>query len=116
MDRWFPGMMVVALLLCTVPQALGAEPQVPPPGPKDRCPVCGMFVAPYPNWTSAARFPDGSVVYFDGPKDMLRYTFEVERFDPARKDQKVESLWVTEYYTATLMPAADPRATWRSSA
>ena len=69
--------------------------------------MCGMFVAPYPNWTAAARFPDGSVAYFDGPKDMIRYTFAVERFDPARKDQKIESLWVTEYYAASLMPAAE---------
>ncbi|MDF1554165.1 MAG: nitrous oxide reductase accessory protein NosL [Deferrisomatales bacterium] len=107
MGRWCFAMMVVAVLLCSVPQALGAEPELPPPGPKDRCPVCGMFVAPYPDWTAAARFPDGTLAYFDGPKDMFRYAFAVGKFDPARRDQKVESLWVTEYYTATRMPAAE---------
>ncbi len=69
--------------------------------------MCGMFVALYPDWIAAARFGDGTLAYFDGPKDMFRYVFAVGKFDPARKDQKIESLWVTEYYTATLMPTAE---------
>ncbi|MGQ9653410.1 MAG: nitrous oxide reductase accessory protein NosL, partial [Thermodesulfobacteriota bacterium] len=36
------------------------------PGPKDKCPVCGMFVAKYPDWTAQVLFKDGRSVFFDG--------------------------------------------------
>ena len=28
-----------------------------------KCPVCGMFVAKYPDWTSTIRFKDGTNSY-----------------------------------------------------
>ena len=31
-----------------------------------KCPVCGMFVAKYPDWTATSSFKDGSVSYYDG--------------------------------------------------
>jgi copper chaperone NosL len=77
------------------------------PGPKERCPVCGMFVAKYSSWLSAATFRDGSVAYFDGPKDLFRYFFAVERFDQARKASDVEDLFVTDYYSTQLMRAKE---------
>jgi hypothetical protein len=38
---------------------------------------------------------------------LFRYAFDVARFDPARAGQQPASLWVTEYYSAAPMPAAE---------
>ena len=38
---------------------------------RDKCPVCGMFVAKYPDWAAQIIFKDGSYAVFDGPKDMF---------------------------------------------
>ena len=52
---------VVFLLIfsLSVP-ALGGEKKALKPSPKDRCPVCGMFVAKYPDWVAEIIFKDGS--------------------------------------------------------
>jgi copper chaperone NosL len=51
--------------------AVAAEKGMPKPTAKDKCPVCGMFIFKYPDWTSAVIFKDGSRAFFDGPKDMF---------------------------------------------
>lgn len=102
------GLIATLALAATTPQPVtAADAEVPGPGAKDRCAVCGMFVAPFPNWVAAVVFEDGTIAYFDGPKDMFRYAFAVETFDSSRKPDQIRSLWVTEYYTTTLMPAAE---------
>ncbi len=40
---------------------------------KERCPVCGMFVSPYPKWITQIQHKDGSHHSFDGVKCMMRY-------------------------------------------
>jgi len=75
----------------------------PKPSPKDKCPVCGMFVAKYPDFLAAIRFRDESWVFFDGAKDMFKYYLDIRKYHPARKPSDIESVFVTDYYT--LMPA-----------
>jgi len=72
-------------------------------GPKDRCVVCGMFVAPYPNWVSAIQFNDGSNVYFDGPKDMFIFFFNPENYHAGTKNDDISGLYITEYYSTKMM-------------
>ncbi len=74
------------------------EKQVLKPSPKDKCPVCGMFVAKYPDWVAAIRFRDGSTVFFDGAKDMFRYFFDLEKYNPSKKQTDIEIVQVTDYY------------------
>ena len=57
--------------------------------PQDaKCPVCGMFVAKYPQWV--AMIEGEKTFYFDGVKDMMKYYFA----------QKIsaEKLFVSDYY------------------
>ena len=96
-------LLAAASLAVAGPEAKG----VPAPGPKDRCPVCGMFVAPFPNWMAVAVFEDGEMAYFDGPKDLFRYVFEVSGFAPSHSREQITSLWITEYYSTVLLPAAE---------
>lgn len=95
---------LLPLLLFTL-VAVATAGETPPPGPKDRCLVCGMFVAPYRNWVAVAVLADDRRLYFDGTKDLLRF-----HFDPARYrilPTAVRQLYVTDYYTVRLMPARE---------
>ena len=67
--------LIVVLLLSLVLfgwRAEAGEVVVAPPGPNVICPVCGMFVAKYPEWIAAVVFKDGHAHYFDGAKDMFQ--------------------------------------------
>ncbi len=90
----------VFLLIC-IGTAFAAAPTGP--GPKDRCSVCGMFVAPYPNWVAMVEFKDGSSAFFDGPKDMFIYFFDLPQYKPATTADDIAAMYVTEYYTTRLL-------------
>ncbi len=90
------------LLVCAGSRpAIGAESPVP--GPKERCAVCGMFVSPYANWVSQVEFKDGSRLFFDGPKDMFIFFFDLSKYRPGAKVADIASMFVTEYYTTKVM-------------
>ena len=76
-----------------------ASPQATKPTPKDKCPVCGMFVAGYPAFLAEIAFNDGFRAYFDGPKDMFRYYFEPEKYHPGRRTAEIAAVYVTDYYS-----------------
>lgn len=74
-----------------------------------KCPVCGMFVAKYPEWVALARWSDGTVHYFDGAKDLFRFLANPERHAPGRDPAGIGELYVTDYYGLKRMPA---RSAW----
>ena len=75
-------MVFLALLsLSVVAPAVAAEKAPPAPSPKDKCPVCGMFVAPYPNWLGGIVYKDGGRFFFDGPEDLFTSTFTTRPFE-----------------------------------
>jgi copper chaperone NosL len=88
-------------MLCWASPLWATEPQLP--GPKDRCPICGMFVAPYPNWTSTILFKDGSQLFFDGAKDLYRYTLA----DHKPEHGGIAAIYLTDYYSTQLLPAEE---------
>ena len=75
--------------------------------PQERCPVCGMFVAKYPDWLTQVRLTNGSVKFFDGVKDMLAFFFDPASFGVS--GQKAQEIWVKDYYTLTWL---DGRSAW----
>lgn len=94
------------LLLCTlIPAiffavvALAANPKPMKPEAKDKCPVCGMFVAKYPDFVNRIQFRDGVSVFFDGAKDMLKYYRNLSRYAPGRKQADISAVYVTDYYS-----------------
>ena len=50
------------------------------PGRDEKCPVCGMFVAKYPDWLAGLRFEDGTRAVFDGAKDLFKFLLEPGRY------------------------------------
>ncbi len=99
------------LVACVVSFFLMATPLLAEPAkeinPQERCPVCGMFVAKYPDWTAQIRLSNGSVKFFDGVKDMLAFHFNPASFGAA--GQSTKEIWVKDYYTLAWL---DGRAAW----
>ncbi len=68
--------------------------------PKERCPVCGMFVAKYKPWLAQVVMKDGTTKFFDGVKDMMAYYFEPEKYGGSSTPAEV---YVTDYYSLKLI-------------
>lgn len=94
-----------AVLLCAAATlaAPKAPAKAPPKGAK--CPVCGMFVAKYPNWSASIGYRDGSFAYFDGPKDLFSYYLNPRKYDPAKKPGDIVSIEVKDYYSLASIDA-----------
>ncbi|WP_321366116.1 nitrous oxide reductase accessory protein NosL [uncultured Desulfuromusa sp.] len=83
--------------------AFSVEPRMP--DKKDRCPVCGMFVAPYPDWIATIVLKDDRQIFFDGCKDLFRYYFALPEGEEKGTRGEIAEIYVTEYYTTRLIPA-----------
>jgi copper chaperone NosL len=70
--------------------------------PKDKCPVCGMFVAKYPDFVAQVLFKDGSYAVFDGTKDMFKYYLNFGKHNPSKNAADIDSIYVTDYYSLVL--------------
>jgi len=95
-----------------MPAPARAEAQVvdlPPPGPRDTCPVCGMIVSKYPEWVATVLYDDGEAVHFDGAKDFFKYLHNMEKYAPGRSEAQIAAMGVTEYYGLKLVDAKAAR-------
>jgi nitrous oxide reductase accessory protein NosL len=89
------------------PRAQATPLDLPAPGARDTCPVCGMFVAPYRYWLASIRFHDGTMVHFDGAKDLFKYLLDMPRWAGGRKREEIAAIGVTGYYDTGLIAALD---------
>lgn len=96
------------LLLAPLPGA--AEPlKLSSPGPRDSCPVCGMFVAKYPEWLATVQYKNGHAHHFDGAKDMFKYLFDLAKWAPGQRAEDIQAIGVTDYYGLNRI---DARQAW----
>jgi len=79
------------------------------PNRSDKCPVCGMFVAKYPDFIAQIVFRDGSVAFFDGAKDLFKYYLNIKTYSPTKKTADVGVIYVTDYYS---LSPVDGRMAW----
>jgi nitrous oxide reductase accessory protein NosL len=91
------GLILVLIMLCASQLSAGDGAPVKPSA-GDKCPVCGMFVAKYPDWVAAITFNDGSRAFFDGVKDMMKYYFNMAKYAPGKKASDIQAIQVTDYY------------------
>jgi len=77
----------------------------PKPDAREKCPVCGMFVAKYPDWTGVITFADGDRRYFDGAKDLFRYLFDLKKYNPGKTEGDIQYIHVTDYYDMKFIDA-----------
>ncbi len=98
--------ITLALLAAAAP---AGTVDVPQPGPRASCPVCGMFVAKYPEWIATVVFDDGHVHHFDGAKDLFKFLFALDRYAPDHGPGDIDVIAVTDYYD---VEAIDARQAW----
>jgi len=96
--------LLLLLALSCSPVAAGAKSDITPSA-KDKCPVCGMFVAKYPDWTAVSKVTGGASYFFDGPKDMFSHYFNPGRFTPGKQQSDIIALSVKEYYSLKMIAA-----------
>ncbi len=99
----FKLILLLTLTLALFPPAWAGERKPVKLSAKDKCPVCGMFVAKYPDFVAQIIFRDGSYAVFDGVKDMFKYYFDLKKYDPSKKLENIDSIYVTDYYSLTLV-------------
>lgn len=63
---------------------------------KERCKVCGMFVAKYKLWLAQIQHKDGTTSMFDGVKDMMAYFHEPVKYGGG---EDIVDIYVKDYYT-----------------
>jgi len=97
------GFIALLILLAFVASAWAGLPAPSRPSPRDKCPVCGMFVAKYPDFLAQTVFADGAVFHFDGVKDMMKFIFRLDRYSPGRKSSDMIAVYVTDYYSMTFI-------------
>jgi nitrous oxide reductase accessory protein NosL len=90
--------LVLTQTFLWTPNTYGGEKKPTKPLPRDKCPVCGMFVAKYPDFLAEIIFKDGSYAFFDGAKDMFKYYFNLKKYNPSKKLEDIDSILVTDYY------------------
>jgi nitrous oxide reductase accessory protein NosL len=95
-------MTVLGWLLIAGSAQAAQKPSTTPPA-KAKCPVCGMFVAKYPDWVASITFRDSTSVYFDGPKDLFTFYLDPGKYGPARKQTDIADIHVKDYYSLAII-------------
>jgi len=98
-------MIAFSVLLFLAGTATAGEKGPVKPSKDEKCPVCGMFVAKYPDWVGEIIFTDGSVTFFDGAKDLFKYYFNLDKYNPKKSLADIDAIYVTEYYNMKLIDA-----------
>ena len=94
--------VLLAIIFFGISFAIATEIKPLKVGPRDKCPVCGMFVTKYPDFAAQILFRDGSVVHFDGAKDMFKYYLQLPRYAPGKNTAEISAAFVTNYYDLTM--------------
>ncbi|MSN27293.1 MAG: nitrous oxide reductase accessory protein NosL [Geobacter sp.] len=102
-------MAIVLVYAVSVTNASAASKAVEAIPANAKCPVCGMFVAKYPDWSATVRFKNGTTQHFDGPKDLLTCYLDTTHYLPGKRQADMVALGVKEYYSLEII---DPRAAY----
>lgn len=105
--RWAAFTSILLFVIISPVNWVGGEIFPVTPTAKDKCIVCGMFVAKYPDWIGEIVFRDGRVLFFDGCKDLLKYYFNMEKYTPGKNRSDISAVFVTEYYDVSFIEATD---------
>ena len=90
--------LIWALALAASANAQTALSGIPKPDARDLCPVCGMIVSKYPNWTATVLYKNGHAHHFDGAKDMFKYLQDLPKYAPGHRQEDIRAIAVTDFY------------------
>jgi copper chaperone NosL len=101
--EYFKIILLAGFLFLTATISLADDVGPVKPSPTDKCPVCGMFVAKYPDFVARIVFKDGTYAFFDGVKDMMKYYFNLAKYNSGKQMVDIAGIAVTDYYTLTII-------------
>jgi copper chaperone NosL len=61
------------------------------------CPVCGASVSQYRDFIATIALKDASHVFFHGVKEMMKYYLDVKKYNPAKTQADIQSIYVTDH-------------------
>jgi nitrous oxide reductase accessory protein NosL len=105
---WMAGLFWV-LALTSSANGQTALTAIPKPAAGDLCPVCGMIISKYPNWTATVLYKDGHAHHFDGAKDMFKYLRDLPKYAPGHREEDIKAIAVTDFYN---LGKVDARQAW----
>lgn len=78
--------------------ALAAENYAARPIAKtERCPVCGMYPAQFPQWHAQIVFKDGAYTSFDSAAEMFRFLDDMSKYDKKHVASDIAKIFVPAY-------------------
>jgi len=95
--------IAILVIFLTDSPAMSGNQKPVKPSPGDKCPVCGMFVAKYPDFLAQILFTDGSYALFDGAKDMFKFYLNIKKYHPSKKISDISMIYVTDYYDVSMI-------------
>lgn len=101
--RRFATAVSVAAFLLSAAVVLAGELTPKKATSRDKCPVCGMFVAKFPDFLAQVQFRDGATFHFDGAKDMFKFYLDPARYLPGRKKGDIAAAFVAGYYDLAMV-------------
>lgn len=107
--EWLGALGALGFQALVLRGAEAAEVKPITPTARDKCPVCGMFVAKYPDFLVQVIYKDGGYAVFDGAKDLFKYLASLKTYAPARQVADIAAVYVTDYYA---LAPVDGRLAW----
>lgn len=92
-------LILICLVIFSITTANAAGNNTISPSPKDKCPVCGMFVSKYPDWVVSVTFKYSPAIFFDGAKDFFVYYHNIRKYTPERIQAGITTITVNDYYS-----------------
>lgn len=78
--------------------AIAGDKHPPQTIPDDMsCGVCGMFPAKFAKWQTQIIFTDGTMVPFDGAKDMFKYVLNTAKYNKKHTKKNITAIWVKDF-------------------
>jgi copper chaperone NosL len=93
------ALMCWVLIFCLALVSKAAGDQGSTPDPKEKCPVCGMFVSRFADWNAEVQFSNDSRAFFDGAKDLFKYYLDMQKYNPSKNRDQITSVLVKDYYS-----------------
>jgi copper chaperone NosL len=91
--------------LCLVLFSYSAAAQDPGSSQREKCPVCGMFVSMYVDWSPRIEFKDLAATQFCGPKCMFKYCLDTRKGDTSASTKAMTAIFVKDYYSKVSIDA-----------
>ena len=99
------NVLAFLIIFFLIAASFAAESKDPTPSQKDKCPVCGMFVSMFPDWSARIEFKDLTYSTFDGAKCMSKFYLNVKKYSPTKNKNDLTSISVKDYYSKTSIDA-----------